>query len=267
MQAPQSPERADTVGASRGSLRAGRLRGRRGWILATLVVVVLAAVVAATIRGTVVDVYSVDQHSMRPTLQDGERVLVDKRLGAVDASGALDELHRGDVVVFDGTGSFAPYESQSELAAAAEHVGHWFGLGSPPATYVKRVIGLGGDTVACCDAAGRVTVEGEPLEEDYLPHPVSAEQPASEQEFEAEVPPDRMWVMGDHRAESVDSRALLGAPGGGMIRQGRVIGRVTEVVWPWDARRPLGEAASEATSRGPSAPRGDGRPPASGGQR
>ncbi|WP_010524638.1 signal peptidase I [Nesterenkonia sp. F] len=267
MKAPQSPERTGTAGAPRGSLHAGRLRGRRGWITAALVVVVLAAVVSATIRGTVVDVYAVDQHSMHPTLQDGERVLVDKRLGAVDASGALEELHRGDVVVFDGTGSFAPYESQSELAAAAERVGHWFGIGSPPATYVKRVIGLGGDVVACCDAAGRVTVDGEPLEEDYLPHPVSAERPASEQEFEIEVPPGRMWVMGDHRSASVDSRALIGAPGGGMISQARVIGRVTEVVWPWDARRPLGEAVPEATSTGPSAHRGDGRPSASGGER
>src|SRR5699024_8332454 len=99
--------------------------------------------------------------------------------------------------------------------------------------------GTGGDRVSCCDDQGRLSLNGEPMEEDYLLDPVSAQSPASELEFDAEIPPGRMWVMGDNRADSLDSRGLLGAPGGGMISQDRIIGRAADVVWPWPDRRTL----------------------------
>lgn len=218
---------------ARGSLHAGALsRLRLRHLLAGTVL--LAVLATALLRGLVVDVYTVHQDSMLPTLDDGERILVDR--GYPGEGG----VQRGDIIVFDGTGSFAPYESgEGAFAQAMAQIGHWVGIGSPPDTYVKRVIGVEGDTVACCDEQGRVTVDGEPLQEDYLFAPVDAQSPASETSFESQVPPGRVWVMGDHREVSIDSRALLGAPGGGMISEDRIIGRATDVFWPWGERRRL----------------------------
>lgn len=180
-----------------------------------------------------VDVYTVAQDSMMPTVDDGERILVAK-----DSASASD-LSVGDVVVFDAEGSFTPYRGGPSLQRTAEQVGHWFGLGSPSEAYVKRIIGTGGDTVMCCDSQGRVVVNGQPLQEGYLGRDIDAEDPASDVSFEVDVPPGRMWVMGDHREGSVDSRHLLGAPGGGMISEERVIGRATSVVWPLENRRSI----------------------------
>ncbi|GAA1143021.1 signal peptidase I [Nesterenkonia lutea] len=198
---------------------------------------VIAVVLATGLRIAVIDVYTVSQVSMAPTLADSERILVEK-----DYPGERD-VQPGDVIVFDGEGSFTPYEgSSSTLAQLGSRIGHWFGLTAPPATYVKRVLGTGGDVIACCDDSGRLSLNGEPLAEPYLGREVTATAPASEQSFEAEVPQGRVWVMGDNREESIDSRALLGAPGGGMISEDRILGRVSGVFWPWSERRDLQEA-------------------------
>src|SRR5699024_8433559 len=117
---------------------------------------------------------------------------------------------RGDIVVLDGSGYFAP---------SAESRGEF---------WVKRVVATGGDRVACCDEQGRLTVDDRPLEEPYLRSGVAP----SEVAFDLIVPEGRMFVLGDNRADSTDSRALLGAPGGGMIPVERVVGHVHRVVWP-----------------------------------
>lgn len=233
MNSQKSPGPEASELPDRGSSHAGgarRLKLRHLFVAAVL----LALIATVLLRSLVADVYTVSQDSMYPTLDDGERILVEK--GYPDEDGA----QRGDLIVFDGTGSFAPYEGESGvLVQTLEQVGHWFGIGSPPDTYVKRVIAVGGDTVACCDDQGRVSINGEPLEEPYLQTPPTAESPASDTSFESTVPPGRVWVMGDHREVSIDSRALLGAPGGGMISEDRIIGRATDVFWPWDDRRRL----------------------------
>lgn len=236
MNSPESPEQSVPETEARGSRR---FRGmRRTWPFLILSGTVLAAlVVTAVVRGFIVDLYTVQQVSMEPTLHHEERILVERSYPTEAGP------ERGDIVVFDGTGSFAPYEGQVSLPERLlQRVGHWVGLGSPPQTYVKRVLGAPGDTVACCDEQGRLTVEAQPLEEPYLHTSPSDGKPASELEFEVQVPDGRIWVMGDHREESVDSRSLLGAPGGGMINQDRIIGRATSVFWPWESRRDLEEA-------------------------
>ena len=106
-----------------------------------------------------------------------------------------------------------------------------FGLYTTGGHLVKRVIGVGGDTVACCDSRGRVTVNGDPLDEGaYL----APGQRPSLIEFETEVQPDHLWVMGDNRANSADSRVHLGDPGGGQVPVEDVVGKVFSVVWPLD---------------------------------
>jgi signal peptidase I len=107
------------------------------------------------------------------------------------------------------------------------------------------VIGLPGDRVACCAPDGRLTVNGAPVSEDYV-HPGDA---PSMMKFDVEVPAERLWLMGDHRSVSADSRSLLGAPGGGMVPVDRVIGRPMEIIWPLDRgrqleRAPLGGASA-----------------------
>ncbi|RJN31086.1 signal peptidase I [Nesterenkonia natronophila] len=227
---PESPETSEPCSESRGSRP---LTLRRRWVYGAGVVVIVALILSTLTRVFAVDFYAVDQDSMDPTLSDGERIAVAKSYP--DEAG----VQRGDIVVFDGEGSFTPYRGGPSLTRSIETMGHWIGLGSAPHVYVKRVLGAEGDLVACCDDSGELTVNGEPIAEPYLSHEVSPEKPASELSFEAAIPEGRFWVMGDNRDASVDSRDLLGAPGGGMISEERIIGLATSVVWPWEDRRAL----------------------------
>ncbi|MFI7584659.1 signal peptidase I [Kocuria sp. M1N1S27] len=200
--------------------RQPRARGWRSVVLALLV----AAVVTGLLRASVVDVYWIGSDSMQPTVEPGDRVLVGK---LVDGT----ELERGDLVVFDGRGSFAPLDSGEPWPAQAlQTLGRWSGLTGSESVYLKRVVGAPGDTVACCGPSGRLQVDGEEVAEDYV---LEGDRP-SDVEFSVVVPEGRLWLMGDHRSVSVDSRSLLGAPGGGLVRTDKVIGEPLAVLWPPD---------------------------------
>ncbi|MEU6991331.1 signal peptidase I [Streptomyces sp. NPDC046465] len=143
--------------------------------------------------------FEIPSGSMEPAFRSGDRVLVNKlayRFGS--------EPQRGDAVVFDGSGYFGD------------------------ADYIKRVVGTGGDRVVCCDKRGRVKVNGEPVDEPYLyPGDVPSRVP-----FDVVVPQDSLFLLGDHRSDSRDSRDHLGEPGGGMIPVDEVIGRADWIAWP-----------------------------------
>ncbi|MGW2720879.1 signal peptidase I [Streptomyces sp. NPDC001492] len=148
----------------------------------------------------VVQPFQIPSGSMENGLRIGDRVLVNKlayRFGA--------EPRRGDVVVFDGTG--------------------YFGSGD----YIKRVVGVGGDHVVCCDREGRIKVNGRSVDESTFLHPGDS---PSTVPFAVVVPDGTLFVLGDHRSDSSDSRDHLGSPGGGMIPLSDVIGRADWIIWP-----------------------------------
>jgi signal peptidase I len=182
---------------------------------------------ALLVRAFVVTPFSIPSGSMRETLLVGDRIMVDR------VTYRFRTVGRGDVVVFDGTDTFGaiPGAEPPSLRDQALRA-LTFGLTRSDETdYVKRVIGIGGDRVACCDERDRITVNGRALDErDYL-FPGDA---PSRLRFDIEVPDGRIWVMGDHRSDSRDSRAHLGDPGGGTVPVSDVVGRVVAVVWPAD---------------------------------
>ncbi|GAB7190580.1 hypothetical protein NUM3379_12860 [Kineococcus sp. NUM-3379] len=180
-------------------------------------------VLSLLVRSLAFQAFSIPSGSMAPTLNPGERVLVSR----LDTRGG--DVRRGDVVVFDGAGTFAPAPREPEgLARLGAAGGALLGFRPGEVDYVKRVVGLPGERVACCDASGRLTVDGQPLDEPYLP---PGEAPSASP-FDVEVPQGRLWLMGDHRSASADSRAHLGRPGGGTVAVGDVVGRVSVVTWP-----------------------------------
>lgn len=190
--------------------------------------IVGAFLVAFVVKTFLVQAFYIPSGSMEDTLQVGDRVLVNKVVYH------LRPVERGDVVVFDGTGSFITGNivepDRSPVEAVSRLLGEIVGLAPPRDTdFIKRVIGIGGDRVVCCDADGRITVNGVPLEErPYL----YRNNPPSKQSFDVLVPEGTVWVMGDHRSASADSRAHMGDPGGGFVPVDRVIGRAFAVVWP-----------------------------------
>ena len=196
---------------------------RMGWRFVFLAVL-LAVAVSGLVRSLLLDVYYIPSESMEPVLADGDRILVSR------TDFHTEPIRRGDIVVFDGRGSFAPLNSgEGPLLDSVAAAGQWLGLAGSDTTYVKRVIGLPGETVVCCDAGGKITVNGEALDEPYL---FDGDSP-SKQNFIAVVPDGRLWLLGDHRSASAASRSLLGAPGGGMVPIDRAYARPVQV------RRPL----------------------------
>ncbi|WP_405678327.1 signal peptidase I [Streptomyces sp. NBC_00048] len=199
---------------------ARRLTWRRAGVLG-----VVCTVFLLLLSNFVVQPFLIPSRSMEPTLEVGDRVLVDKlayRFG--------DQPRRGDMVVFDGTGSFVRERPAGHPVGEALHgAASALGLAQPSDTdFVKRVVGVGGDDVVCCDAGGRIQVNGLPLEEPYL-YPGDA---PSKVPFRIVVPVGTLWVMGDHRSQSRDSRDHLGEPGGGMVPVEKVIGRAAWIGWP-----------------------------------
>lgn len=171
--------------------------------------------------------FSIPSGSMEDTLQIGDRILVNRLVYKVRP------IERGDVIVFDGTDSFVPASSvpqRDPVSGAVAYVAQSFGLMAPDNTdFVKRVIGVGGDRIVCCDPDGRVTINGLPIDEQGYLFPGDI---PSTQAFDVVVPPGMLWVMGDHRSNSSDSRVHLGDPGGGFVPEDKVVGRAMIVLWP-----------------------------------
>jgi signal peptidase I len=190
------------------------------------VIVVAALVLTILLKAFVVQVFSIPSGSMENTLMVGDRVLVNKLVYHFRS------IDRGDIVVFSGQGSWdppAPPASGDPIVRAWDDLSNLVGISAPGTDYIKRVIGLPGDHVVCCDAQGRVTVNGVPLNEKSYIYPGAS---PSLIRFNIVVPRGRLWVMGDNRADSDDSRYRLNDPGSGTIPESAVVGRAFVIIWP-----------------------------------
>ncbi|MEV5408433.1 signal peptidase I [Thermopolyspora sp. NPDC052614] len=193
------------------------------------VLVVVALILALVIKTFVVQAFYIPSESMENTLLTNDRVLVNKLVYHTR------DIERGDIVVFSGVDSWDPEidleEPSNPVAAFGRWIGTAFGVVPGEKDYIKRVIGVPGDKVRCCEkGTGRITVNGVPIDEHSYLYP--GDKP-SDQSFEITVPEGRLWVMGDHRSVSLDSRSHQGDPGGGTIPQDQVIGRAFVIVWPF----------------------------------
>jgi len=217
----------DSAGSQAGGRRtAGRPRKKRSFWREFPILVAIALLLAVVIKTYAIQAFFIPSGSMENTLEINDRVLVNKIVYHTRG------IHRGDIVVFNGDGSWDPGTvptSTNVIVQFADGFASMFGFGHPGDILIKRVIGLPGDHVACCDAQGRVTVNGVPLNEGSYLYPGGA---PSEIRFNIVVPPGQLWVMGDHRSISDDSRDHPGDPGGGAVPESAVIGRAFVIIWP-----------------------------------
>jgi signal peptidase I len=201
-------------------------KSRRSFWREIPVLVIVALVLALIIKSFAMQAFYIPSGSMENTLEIGDRVLVNKVVYH------LRPIHRGDIIVFDGTGSWdfdSPPASSNIFSKTLDELEGLVGISQDPNIYIKRVIGLPGDHVVCCNTKGQITVNGVPLSESSYLYPGNA---PSTQKFNITVPAGRLWVMGDHRLVSYDSRGHMGDPGGGTIPESGVIGRAFVIIWP-----------------------------------
>ncbi|MER5966323.1 signal peptidase I [Streptomyces sp. NPDC002057] len=197
-----------------GNIRTQSGHGRLGSVLSGLAVAVGCVLfLGGFVWGALLyQPYTVPTDSMTPTLDVGSKILAQRLDG--------DEVRRGDVVVFED-----PLWGNT--------------------TMVKRVAAVGGDTVACCDRDGRLTVNGTPVDEPYLSPGPDGRTRASGTEFSVTVPAGNLFLLGDDRHTSLDSRSHLEEAGQGSVPRSTVVARVDAVVWPAKGLldRPTGFAA------------------------
>ena len=203
---------------------------KKGSLLRELPIIIVSALIVSVIVKTfLVHFFFIPSGSMESTLQVGDRIAVNK------AASFFSEIKRGEVVVFRDPAGWlgTPAESadpkiiqKAKTALVAVGV-----LPDPAKQYlIKRTIGVGGDVVKCCDAKGFLTVNGVSVTEPYI---FKGDKPSSSK-FEVKVPKGFIWVMGDHRGASADSRFHTDDIHKGLVPLTSVVGRATFVVWPFN---------------------------------
>lgn len=246
-------------------------RGRWSFLTEMVVLFAVALTIALLIKTFVVQPFFIPSGSMENTLMIGDKVLVNKLVYH------LRPIARGDIVVFNGAGSWDPPVASgtvhrsvvaqaydNTIGALLHSIAGLFGTSPGQTDYIKRVIGVPGDHVICCNDKGQITVNGVPLSEKSYIFP--GDKP-SQDPFNVVVPPGRIWVLGDHRDESADSRlhdcaysdperTCYSFDRDGTVPENKVIGRAFMIVWPIGRFRILpipstfGQARLQSAGRG-----------------
>uniref|UniRef100_UPI0035141C2C signal peptidase I n=1 Tax=Streptomyces calvus TaxID=67282 RepID=UPI0035141C2C len=188
----------------------------------------IALVLALLIKTFLVQAFSIPSDSMQNTLQQGDRVLVDKLTPWFGS-----EPERGEVVVFHDPDNWLAGEPTPD-PNALQKVLSWIGLmpSAEEKDLIKRVVGVGGDTIEC-KGTGPLTVNGMALNEPYVyPGNTPCSQDDQGGQFKVEVPEGHIWVMGDHRQNSRDSRYNQADKNHGMVPVDKVVGRAVVIAWP-----------------------------------
>lgn len=226
--APAEPLRSSADAASESG-------GRRGWLIFlrdVIVIVLVAVLVSFLVKTFVVRSFYIPSGSMEDTLVVNDRIFVD------ELTPRFTGYERGDIVVFRDPGGWLPLTTQparSPFIEAIDGILGFVGLTAPDSDdhLVKRIIGLPGDHVVCCNALGQLTVNGVPIDEtSYTKLPGGS--PASADTFDVVVPEDSLWVLGDNRNRSKDSRYNTNQPGKGFVPLDNVVGRAFVITWPFD---------------------------------
>ncbi|MER8187431.1 signal peptidase I [Kitasatospora sp. NPDC094015] len=212
----------------RTAQRAARRR-RRSLLRELPLIAVVALFIAIVLKTFLVQVFVIPSGSMEQTIQVGDRVLVDRLTPWFG-----NEPGRGDVVVFKDPGGWLENDNSPStdgpvmrrVKSALSTVG--LIPSNNEGDLIKRVIGVPGDTVECCDDRGRLLINGVAVDESYIA-PGNA---PSRQSFKVTVPAGRLWVMGDHRDLSADSRFHMANPGNGTIPMKNVVGKAFMIAWP-----------------------------------
>ncbi|PPH96022.1 signal peptidase I [Rathayibacter sp. AY1D1] len=201
-----------------------------------VVIVLVAVLVSSLVKTFLVRSFYIPSSSMNNTLVQDDRIIVNELVPDVVP------LSRGDVIVFKDPGGWlqpVPQAEDTSIAGLFENTLQAVGL-APEETndhLIKRLIGLPGDHVVCCTPLGQMTVNGQPLDEaSYIKDGENAPA-ASSIPFDVTVPADGLWVMGDNRGNSADSRLQQGTPSKGFVPIDNVTGRAVAITWPIDRWR------------------------------
>ncbi|WP_295119461.1 signal peptidase I [uncultured Leifsonia sp.] len=210
--------------------RSARTTGWKALLRDVVIIFVVAVLVSFLIKTFVARSFYIPSGSMENTLQINDRIIVNELQPKVFP------LQRGDVVVFKDPGGWLPPAAPSTGNPIQKGIGavlDFVGLGASDSDQhlVKRLIGLPGDHVTCCNALGQMSVNGVPLKEPYVLLP-PGQQAVSGKPFDVTVPAGKIWVMGDNRYNSADSRYHMDDPTKGFVPLSDVVGRAFVISWP-----------------------------------
>lgn len=212
--------------------RRRKTRGIKLFIRDIILIFLAAIIISVGIKTFLIRSFYIPSSSMENTLQKDDRIIVNQLIPD------LVEVEHGDVVVFKDPGGWLtpqPATPRPPLIEAVDWMLSAIGLSAPDSNdhLIKRVIGLPGDEVACCNAFGQMSVNGIPLDEPYLKLPDKVTK-VSKDDFAVTVPDNSLWVMGDNRYNSCDSRCNTSGPTDGFVPLDHVVGRAFLISWPSD---------------------------------
>ncbi|MFJ4224961.1 signal peptidase I [Microbacterium sp. NPDC089695] len=223
-----------TTDSASASTPRTRRRGILVFLRDVLVIIVIAALVSFVVKTFIVRSFYIPSASMERTLLINDRILVD------ELTPRWTGYERGDVVVFKDPGGWLDGQPQTPaqppLVEAVDWVLNLVGISASDSQdhLVKRVIGTSGDHVVCCNALGQITINGAPVDElSYLNLP-DGDTAASNEPFDVVVPEGSLWLLGDNRDRSRDSRAHQDLPSGGFVPLDNVVGKAFLTTWPFD---------------------------------
>lgn len=224
----------DAADQKRVRTKRRKLTGWRAFLRDVAVILVAAIVISFLIKTFLIRSFYIPSQSMEDTLHINDRIIVNELVPNVVP------LERGDIVVFRDPGGWlapVPEVEQNPVVGFFDWLLSIIGLTAPDSNdhLIKRVIGLPGDVVACCNEFGQMTVNGVPLDEEgaYVTLPDGVTK-VSRDDFEVTVPDDALWVMGDNRYNSADSRYNQDGPTKGFVPLDHVVGRAILISWPID---------------------------------